>query len=559
MDRRRQQSGPVPFAWWPASHHVSADGWTSQRGSFAMPRAMKFAEERLASCGSRSPGVSPGYLDRPDLTATAFRPSDPALGHRRSYRTGDLVLRIDDETFEYVGRVDRQRKIRGNRIELDEIEFALSACRGVNGVAVVVLPDGRIRAAVATAADDLNGLYEQLRATAAARLPAAVVPNEYTFLSALPLGPTEKLDEAALLTAEPFHPGGGEPLDLTDPMIRLVVNSISQMLGTDRLEQDQELGQTGLDSLSLVQLRLRLGAATGRPLNATVVHATATVSEVAAACHARQAGQDGLVQREVATHSDTLRSPIRVPLTPAQRRVLIDEGGTLRRDNVLRVLLATEDSADELAAAAEGLLAAADVFRVREVSWKHGDGFLIIDQRPVDRVERLDEVDAPAMVTALLADGRAVDVAGGQLVRCAVATAGELAYLYLAMHHVIADGMSLEIVKALVENRLCSPDTTPRGGSFASWVQATRTRNTIEDALVARWQDVLRGWEPNAGSDATPAPALMTQVRRIAVPLVPNRRDTHMLMLAASAHLFGHQASSDHVACRVVRSGRQAE
>ena len=67
----------------------------------------------------------------------SFRPSDPAWIFDSSYRTGDLVLRIDDETFEYVGRVDRQRKIRRNRIELDEIEFALSACRGVNGVAVV--------------------------------------------------------------------------------------------------------------------------------------------------------------------------------------------------------------------------------------------------------------------------------------------------------------------------------------------------------------------------------------------------------------------------------------
>jgi amino acid adenylation domain-containing protein len=106
-----------------------------------------------ASCGPGQPGelhlagpaLTPGYLDEPDLTAAAFV-------HRRGkrwYRTGDRVVLRPDGRLEFLGRTDRQVKVRGHRVELEEIETVLQQHPGVEGASVVEVPgQGRLIAYV---------------------------------------------------------------------------------------------------------------------------------------------------------------------------------------------------------------------------------------------------------------------------------------------------------------------------------------------------------------------------------------------------------------------------
>ncbi|RJS20855.1 hypothetical protein DRW03_19470 [Corallococcus sp. H22C18031201] len=143
-----------------------------------------------------------GYLGRPDLTGERFIP-DPTgceLG-ARLYRTGDLARVLPDGELEFLGRADLQVKLRGNRIELGEVESALCAHPDVEDAATRVqdltTPDPKLVGYVVTRAGrsfDLEGLRRHLRE----RLPAAMIPNVLAPLPALPRTRHGKLDRDAL-------------------------------------------------------------------------------------------------------------------------------------------------------------------------------------------------------------------------------------------------------------------------------------------------------------------------------------------------------------------------
>ncbi|MET9951141.1 non-ribosomal peptide synthetase [Streptomyces sp. NPDC006339] len=146
------------------------------------------------------PGLAHGYPGHPGLTAGRFV-ADPFAAEpgARMYRTGDLARRSPDGLLEYVGRADRQVKLRGFRIEPGEVEHALSALDGVTAAAVTVYEpapgDQRLAGYVTgTAGVRPADLLAALRRT----LPAHLVPSSVTVLDALPLTPNGKVDHRAL-------------------------------------------------------------------------------------------------------------------------------------------------------------------------------------------------------------------------------------------------------------------------------------------------------------------------------------------------------------------------
>ncbi|WP_327031022.1 amino acid adenylation domain-containing protein [Micromonospora sp. NBC_01740] len=144
-------------------------------------------------------GLALGYLNRPELTAERFV-TDPLTGER-AYRSGDLGRLLPDGRLEHLGRIDRQVKIRGHRIELDEIREVLLEDACVRAAAVVVRAhqgdqaDLRLRAYV-VAASGASPLG--VRRRAARLLPDYMVPATVTFVDSLPLTVNGKLDVDAL-------------------------------------------------------------------------------------------------------------------------------------------------------------------------------------------------------------------------------------------------------------------------------------------------------------------------------------------------------------------------
>nr|QEO73903.1 condensation domain-containing protein [uncultured bacterium] len=189
------------------------------------------------------------YHDRPGLTAERFVADPFGAPGDRMYRTGDLVRRRADGAVEYLGRTDRQVKIRGNRVELGEIEAALSGLPGVARAAVVVREGALVAYAVPTPKTgplDTDALREAL----ADALPAAMVPSAFVALDELPLTPSGKLDQHALPSPEVVpREGGRAPRDERE---RVLCEIFTTVLGIPAIGADDDFFVLGGDSLTSI-------------------------------------------------------------------------------------------------------------------------------------------------------------------------------------------------------------------------------------------------------------------------------------------------------------------
>jgi len=150
-------------------------------------------------------GLARGYLNRPDLTAEKFvpHPFSPEPG-TRLYRTGDLARYLPDGNLEFVGRVDHQVKVRGYRIELEEIEAVLNQHEAVHEAIVAVrenaVGEKQLVAYVVRGALRQGALLEasELRIYLQQRVPAYMVPSTFVLLDELPRLPSGKVNREAL-------------------------------------------------------------------------------------------------------------------------------------------------------------------------------------------------------------------------------------------------------------------------------------------------------------------------------------------------------------------------
>ncbi|HYG63624.1 MAG TPA: amino acid adenylation domain-containing protein, partial [Thermoanaerobaculia bacterium] len=238
------------------------------------------------------PGVTRGYLHRPELTAAVFAAEEG----RRFYRTGDLSRRAVDGTVEFLGRIDQQVKVRGFRVELGEIEAALAAAPGVRQAVVLVREwragrsegaagspgDRRLVAYVAGAAGDIS--VEELSRSLRGRLPEYMVPSAWVVLEALPLTSHGKVDRRALAAIEPVEEGGepeagGAP---RTPAEELLAGLWAEILGRARIGIHDDFFEAGGHSLLATRVISRLRDAFGVDLPLRVLFEAPTVASLAA-------------------------------------------------------------------------------------------------------------------------------------------------------------------------------------------------------------------------------------------------------------------------------------
>jgi aspartate racemase len=225
-------------------------------------------------------GLARGYLGRPDLTAEKFVP-DPFAAEpgARLYRTGDRARWLADGSIEFLGRVDRQVKVRGFRVELEEIEAVLKTHPAVRDCAVIARPhEGGDKQLVAYVVADAADLGPELIHFAGQELPGFMVPAAVVGLKELPLTAHGKVNRAALPAPGAAPAGGMPPRDALETQLVMLWEEV---LGRRPIGVQDNFFEVGGHSLLAARLFARIEAVLGQTIPLRVLFQAPTVAGLA--------------------------------------------------------------------------------------------------------------------------------------------------------------------------------------------------------------------------------------------------------------------------------------
>jgi natural product biosynthesis luciferase-like monooxygenase protein len=228
-------------------------------------------------------GVTRGYLDRPELTASRFM-AHPWRAGERLYRTGDLARQRPDGTLDFLGRLDHQVKVRGYRIELGEIEARLLEHPAVRESVVVAREDSAGDARLVgylIARDGARPTNEELQAALAATLPPFMIPSAFVWLARWPLTPNGKLDRGALPRPEQARAAATPSAAPTGDLERAIAAHWCEILSVPSVGIDDNFFDLGGHSLLTVQLLSKLKPLATGPLSLVDLFRFPTVRQLA--------------------------------------------------------------------------------------------------------------------------------------------------------------------------------------------------------------------------------------------------------------------------------------
>jgi amino acid adenylation domain-containing protein len=452
--------------------------------------------------------VSPGYWRRPELNAVAFS-TDPIEPGGRSYFTGDLG-RIDQEgTLHFLGRRASRIKIRGQSIDLSEVEAALAACPGVIKSAVVAASDAPhlepsklIAYLVVGEPAERNPLL--MHRHVAARLPSYMLPTAFVFLDALPLTATGKIDRNALAAMKPPPIDQLRAVDSPrDALERAVAGLFEQLLQQTPIGRDDDFFMLGGDSLRGAQLLHEISVVfdVTIPVNALFDDA-GTVASMAARITAERARS---ASRTSAPTIPRRAAQAVVPLASTQARIWFlqrlepgacayNEARLWRIDGLLDL--------DALRAALSAVTARQAMLRTRFVTVA-AEPRQVIDPDPVVDLEVVDlagaaEDDERRLALAVRTHvARPFDLALATPLRWTLFRLGSERFALLRVwHHILGDALSARVLQyelseayaaARAGRDLALPALPIDYADYAVW-QAGKERAATLEPQLAFWK-----------------------------------------------------------------------
>lgn len=229
-------------------------------------------------------GLAAGYINRPDLTAERFRMVQSIEGPVRAYLTGDIAVKEQDGTIIFRGRRDRQVKINGKRIELDEIEAVLRKDhRLLDGVIMCHEQAPGIKRIVAYLCpkkpEDLTDpeFPRLVMSTLRTVLPPFMIPSAAVVLKALPLNTAGKVERAKLTPPPVINVPIAAPESRCEEM---VIRLWRQALGTEQISTDRNFFDLGGTSLQLLRVHAALEVELQRSIDVFALFKHSTIREL---------------------------------------------------------------------------------------------------------------------------------------------------------------------------------------------------------------------------------------------------------------------------------------
>ena len=241
------------------------------------------------------PGVARGYLNRDDLTSQKFIASpfsdDPA---DRLYKTGDVVRYRADGDIEFLGRSDNQIKIRGFRVELEEIERAIRSHGAVeNCIVTATGGDEKRLVAYVITTDNSRAAIPELRNSLKAKLPSYMVPAAFEVLEEFPLTSSGKINRRALPEPQFNRPAADATVDLPrTPLEEMLLSAWREVLKVDLVGIHENFFDLGGHSLLAARLVSNVRGILDVELNMVEVFEAPTISSLAEMLYPRIAQRE---------------------------------------------------------------------------------------------------------------------------------------------------------------------------------------------------------------------------------------------------------------------------
>ncbi|WP_019419590.1 non-ribosomal peptide synthetase, partial [Paenibacillus sp. OSY-SE] len=435
--------------------------------------------------------VGEGYLQQPERTREKFVP-DPFSPGERMYRTGDLARWLADGNIEYLGRMDHQVKIRGYRIELGEIETRLLGVKGIREAAVLVLRgEYGNNELCAYIAGEREFAFVELREALGTVMPDYMIPSYFVQLGQLPVTQNGKVDRRALPKPDGARAGKGYEAPRTNMEAQLAL-LWQDVLGVGRVGIHDNFFELGGHSLRAMTLASRIHQTLDVEVPLRLLFQSPTIEGLAAALEAvtRQAYEALLPVEKQAYY----------PLSSAQKRLYLLqqlEGAGLSYN--MPVALQLEGTLDKvrLETALQALIGRHESLRT---------SFIVVDGEPVQQVEEepafrvfyeeSEEEEAEKRIRAFICP---FDLGQAPLLRTTVIRLGEERHLLLFdMHHIISDGMSMNIFIEEFMKLYAGEELEPlrlQYKDYAVW-QREYTQMPAYHELEAYWLEQFAGELP---------------------------------------------------------------
>ncbi len=431
------------------------------------------------------PQVSMGYLNRESLTEEKFI-ANP-YGEGMLYRTGDLARWTSDGVLEFLGRKDRQVKVRGYRIEPGEVERGIAEATGIEQVLVMAREvSGSLQLVSYLVTDkeiDSTEIIRSLEGT----LPGYMVPRFYIGLEALPLTRNRKVDHKALPEVD-FKPSENiiSPTNETEESLLGIWSSVLG-IGEDNISTTHNFFELGGDSIKAIQLVSR-AKNQGVHFKAKDVFEHQTISRLSANLPAEELAQSeqGMLDGELG-------------LLPIQRNFFTGDQPHPNHYNQSVLLELDASISKELLADSLSLLV--EQHDALRIGYEISDGEVrahYTDQRAAlieERIGSLSEIGTRGGYYQ-----SQLDITTGEVCRFVLFEGEGLApHLLMVIHHLSVDGVSWRILLEDLENLLKNEQHSlgPKGSSYRQWQEQLAKYAQSAELLdeLDYWMATLNNYE----------------------------------------------------------------
>lgn len=373
--------------------------------------------------------ISRGYLNKPEKTAEVYTKNiyDDTEGYEVLYHSGDVARYLPDGNIQIIGRKDSQVKIRGFRIELSEVEEVIRRYQGIKDATVVAFDDpngGKYIAAyvVSDSEVDIKGLNDFIKETK----PAYMVPAVTMQIDKIPLNQNQKVNKKALPVPERKIE---EIIAPQNEVQQKLFDCVADVLGYTEFGITTDIYEAGLTSISAIKLNILISKAFDIVIKTSDIKNHPTIELL-----------EGFVQT---AGGETIREvQENYPLTNTQEGIFIEctanMGSTIYNIPYL-LRLDKKVDLDRLAAAIDSTIEAHPYLKTRLFMDENGDVLQKRDDQLSCKTQIINGMNKETLVRPYM-------LFNEQLFRFEIYRTCDGNYLFLDIHHIIADGTSLGII-----------------------------------------------------------------------------------------------------------------